>query len=152
MRPTERRQEVVQRYFVGKVRDLDGGCVPPRSFPVKEVIRADAEIEKMARLYTIGIVVVILRARERSVPALWKREEFRGDQALFATRAGTVCEWVVDCGECSITGQADCHLLIRRKNAQRRTGIGDTAHDQAAVIAICQNYPLRVVGPLIAEI
>ena len=49
---------------------------------MEQIVRADAQIEHVARLHAIGIVVVVLLAREVIVAALGQREQLRGDLAL----------------------------------------------------------------------
>ena len=62
VRPTESRKEVIQRRFVGEV---DSGQLntPLVLFTMEEIVIAHREIEKIPRLDTLRIVIVVFRVR-----------------------------------------------------------------------------------------
>ena len=75
VRAAERGKEVVESHDVGQVVDSKRGGDARHSFPMREVVAADAEVKDVARLHAIGVVIVILLAWERSIAALGKSDQ-----------------------------------------------------------------------------
>ena len=72
MGAAEGRQKIIKRNFVGQVFNIDRSSEPGLALPVCEIVRADTEVEKIARLYAVRIVVVILLAWKWPIAALWQ--------------------------------------------------------------------------------
>src|ERR1700730_13712158 len=104
----------------------------------------------MARIDPIRVMVSIPLAREIVIAALRKSYKLRGDSALSSTRIYAVCKRRRERRKNSVAGQADGHLLIRRE-AQGCACIGNSAHDQAAVIAPVKSDPRSAVPELILQ-
>ena len=116
---------------------------------MQEIVGADAQIENVARLHAVGIMIVILLRSEKGHSLL--------AVALSASMSPPRCRRPVqsvsglgDRGKYSVAGQANRYLLIGRKG-QRGARIGHSAHHQSAVEAIGESDPLRVPGALIAQ-
>src|SRR5207302_1419373 len=62
MRAAERRQEIIQRNLIGKIGDLERCRDSLASLGMDQVIRTDAQIQYMAWLHAVGIVVIVLLA------------------------------------------------------------------------------------------
>src|SRR5471030_2841890 len=129
MGSAERRQEVVQGHFVGQVGDVYGRGQLLVLFRVEQVIGADAQVENVARLHAIGIVVVVLLAGLR-----------QGDQLGF-DQAAALGDGVVEGRKDTAAGQAD-RSLLRCRQPQGGIGIGNAADHQSAVVAPGQCDPL----------
>src|SRR5579862_2568247 len=110
----ERGQEVIERYHIREVRDGYRSGEAPRTFGMEQIVGPHAKIENVTRLNAIGIVVVILLAREIPVTALRKRDQLRRHHALCAVWIRAVGERAGGGGEDSIARQSDRYLLIRR--------------------------------------
>ncbi len=65
MRAAERRQKIVQRDLVGQVFDRETQRPAAATFAMKQIIRPNSDVEKIARLHAIGIMIVILGASLR---------------------------------------------------------------------------------------
>ena len=135
VRAAERGKEVVESHLVGQVVDGKGGSEARRSLPMSEVVAANAEVDDIARLHAIGIVIVIFLAGERSIPSLRKRDQLRRHRADCAILAGAIRYGISNSRKHSIAGQANGHLLIRREEPDRCARIGNAAHHQTAVKA-----------------
>src|ERR1039457_4658984 len=55
----KRRQKIVKRHDIRQIRDFNRGSNAPQPLPVEEIVGADSQVEHVARLDAIGIVVVI---------------------------------------------------------------------------------------------
>src|ERR1051326_2267318 len=62
MRSAERRQEIVQRDLIRQVRNREARGDVVRGFRTKQIVRSDSEVEQIARLNTVGIVIVVFFA------------------------------------------------------------------------------------------
>ena len=118
----------------------------------RQVVGAEAQIEHVARLHAVRIVVVVLLAGEVVVAALGQRQQLGGNRPLRAVRVHAVRDRIVHRGEHAVAGQADRHLLIRRQAAQRRARIRNTADHQPAVKALGESDPLGVLRALVAQV
>ena len=89
MRSAKGGKEVVQSHDVGQVRDLHRCLEASRALGMQQIIRADPDAEHMPRLHAVGVVVVVLLARNSIVAALGKGYQLRGDRpaALRATHS-----------------------------------------------------------------
>src|ERR1017187_2036526 len=149
VRAAERRQEVVQRHFVGQVGDVHRCRDARAALMVQQVVRADAQVEHVPRFHAVGIVVVVLLAGEVIVPALRQRKQRRGHLAHAAAGAQAVGYWAGDRGKHAVACQADRYLLIRRHAGESTdhggTRIGHPTHYQSAVIAPGESDPLVVL-------
>ena len=65
MRSAERRKKAVKGYLVGQIRDLKRCSDLLALFRMQQIIRADAEIEHVAWLDAIGVMIVRLVNRNR---------------------------------------------------------------------------------------
>src|ERR1035437_9761305 len=62
MRAAEGRQKVIQRDLVGQVGDLERSGELFVLLRVQQVVAAESQVEDVARLHAVGIVVVVLLA------------------------------------------------------------------------------------------
>jgi hypothetical protein len=91
--------------------------------------------EHMARLHSIRIVIIIL------LPGLGQCQERR---LHYFSGAVVRTQAVIEAGDQSATGQSDRGLLSVVQSSQSRVGIGDTAHNQAAIVTPRQRHRARL--------
>ena len=97
--------------------------------------RADAKVENIARLHAIGIVIVVLLARERSVPPCGSVISFDVTLPMVPSELVQSVSGLATVANTPLQAKPMRHLLIRRKEAERGAGIGHAAHHQTAVIS-----------------
>src|ERR1035437_4397503 len=124
----EGRQEVIQRDLVGKVGYLER---PGKLFVllgVEQVVAAEAQVEYVAGLHAVGIVVIVLLA------GLWQGDQLRRHSPIARG------DGIAIGGEHIAAGKTDGSLLCGREG-QSGSGIRHTAHDLATIEAPCEGYP-----------
>ena len=137
VRPAKSRQEIVKGGLIGEVLDCDGGGESPPSFRMQQVFGADAQIEEVAWLDAIRIVIIVF------LTGLRQRKE-RGSAAA---GAGGYGRRIVGSGN-SVAGKADAGLLCRCERKCVRD-IVDAGY-QAAVVAPGELDVLRILVDLVA--